>query len=592
MVAALKPDLEATAALLREPIATAERAFLGIGEGLGTTADLLGDLTATFDELPRVLEAEEVGAAAGHLRGVAAAAAAMAEGLTSERLALDRLATLNQTVTGLIARLRKTVGVINVLAINARIAATHIKAAGEDFSVFTSEIGRLGRAALDTIDGFAEEHERLVTLVLTAGANQAAFERSHKETLRTVADRLNANLASMNAHRHRAADRFDTIGNRSREITRGVGSAVVAMQIGDITRQRIEHVEQAIGTLLDGLTGRQAADSWSAPLSEDQQKRIIGAVCRLQAAQLTNAADDFDGELDRVVEVLDSLSADTQAIVALGGDIYGSTEAGGSFFGNLAAEIRTAESLMRECAAARRAVDEVASKVGATLGELLTRVRAIQAIEVDMRLVGLNTTLKCGRLGSQGRTLTVIAQELRTYANATVTDAHGVAAGLEAVAEAARALDIGAADALETGRIVTLDGQTAVAATTMETVESRLRDAILALRRDGERVTVFLRETSSGLGVRDAISGAVRNAIALLHRMVERAGTDPTASADIQERVKALLNTNYTMERERQIHCLLKADATIPAPACGGRAGAGMVAGPAAPAMAEDDIFF
>ena len=31
--------------------------------------------------------------------------------------------------------------------------------------------------------------------------------------------------------------------------------------------------------------------------------------------------------------------------------------------------------------------------------------------------MGLNTTLKCGRLGDLGRPLSIIAQELRVYAN-------------------------------------------------------------------------------------------------------------------------------------------------------------------------------
>ena len=46
------------------------------------------------------------------------------------------------------------------------------------------------------------------------------------------------------------------MGDRSKHMGERIGSAVMALQIGDITRQRIEHVEFALGLFNDVLLSK------------------------------------------------------------------------------------------------------------------------------------------------------------------------------------------------------------------------------------------------------------------------------------------------------------------------------------------------
>ena len=89
----------------------------------------------------------------------------------------------------------------------------------------------------------------------------------------------------------------------------------------------------------------------------------------------------------------------------------------------LAAANRAAIALLEDLRGAQTEGDSVMSGVLATTKALERNISAIQSLESDIRLMGLNTTLRSGRLGNEGRALTVIAQELRTCSNLTATEA-------------------------------------------------------------------------------------------------------------------------------------------------------------------------
>ncbi|MFX8453401.1 hypothetical protein ABTL48_20620, partial [Acinetobacter baumannii] len=85
-----------------------------------------------------------------------------------------------------------------------------------------------------------------------------------------IGQRLRQNLAAVAAHRRQAATAAMEIGRRSQAIAEGVGRTVVALQIGDITRQRLEHIDHAVAVLVRGLEPPvDAAAAISAAAGQD-----------------------------------------------------------------------------------------------------------------------------------------------------------------------------------------------------------------------------------------------------------------------------------------------------------------------------------
>jgi hypothetical protein len=540
-------DLAAVLQALDQPFEQAERKLLAIGEDLGRAADILGALVALFEALPQGLEHADLRRAVDHISEVIGEIRAIAQTLGDEQAVLDRLATLADEVSKRIERLGKTVGAISVLAINARIAAAKIDGKGEDFSVFTKEIGRLAQTAVDTIKSFAAENQRLVTFLRTASANQAAFEKAHKETLRLARQGLETSLGALAERRAQAISAAKTIGQRSDHIRAGIGAVVMALQIGDITRQRLEHVAEAVHLAEDGLGPGET-------LSAAQRQALTGTLVRLQSVQMSRAAGEFDSEIRRIVAALGGLVADAEGILRLGVDLYGAeTRTGGSFLTALGNELTGAERLIQDCAASRAEVDRIAGEAGQALGALLRRIDAVHGIEVDMRLVGLNTMLKCSRLGDEGRMLSVIAQELRSYANQTVEDARAVTEGLSAVSAAAEALT-GTQSGEAWAQFSALGAKTNASAAEFAAIGATLSDALATLGRDGRVVGALLKRTIEGIDFKDAIGQRLKGIIGHLDRIAASTATDAEDFAPIRRRALDRLASRYTMASEREIH--------------------------------------
>jgi len=561
--ASLAATLRDVAAAATEPFVPAERAILAIGERLCDASDALGRLTSVFETLPHELDHEDVRDTMQHLGAVAGTLSGIAGTLADERAALEDLAERAKSVGERAQRLHKTVAAVSVLAVNARIAAAHIDAEREDFSIFTVEIARLTATASGTIDRFAHELERLGGQLRSAAASQGAFERAHGADLRGAAARLEACLDAVRRRRDQAAAAAREIGTRSRRIAEGVSAAVRSLQIGDITRQRAEHVGHAM-EVLAGALAQDGDGGWSAALSEEQRAAVVSTVCRLQSTQAGRAAAEFEHEIRSLTTALLGLADESRAITGLGDRLYGAAQqgAGTSFLADLAAELGKAEALMGTCGEARAEVDRVAETASRSLASLVTEIEAVRGIEVDMRLVGLNTALKCGRLGTQGRTLSVIAQELRTYANHTVEDAQAVMAGLREVVGAAEALHRRGVEQ-SAARMALLGQETAAAVARLDTIGAGLSAALATLEGEGGGVARVLADTAAGITLHEDVGRALRAAAQRLEALAaSEAGGDEDADV-VRERVLAVLKGHYTMASERDIHDLFTGVETV-----------------------------
>lgn len=573
-------ELDGIARRLEKPQADIERVFAGISGHLTDAVSLLGGLTETFDRLTSALGREDLGQAVVDLKATADELVAMANAMDGERRSLQQLVVRANEISLMISRLQETVGAISVLAVNARIEATYVKAEGIDFSVFTSEIGRLARASRATIDRFSSGLNELAGLLGQAITQHDAFRNTQQRALCTVAERLGAGVRSVAGHREEAIARAEEIGRRSRAVSQTVASLIGALQIGDITRQRMEHIGHAFE-----LLAREDADGGELgrALDDGQRMSLAAAVCRLQSAQLTQTQESFDAELRRIVDELRLLAHEAAAIHAAGGGFQDSqSRQNVSFLDELAGDLEKAMELLRDSRKARTEVDSVASAVSATLSGLVGQVDAVNALEVEMRLVGLNTALKCGRIGDQGRALDVIAQELRAYANLTVQHADAVKQGMRDIDDMAHALNRnGANDAAE--HLAALERTTEAAVKHFEEAGGELDRALTSLDRDGERAAKVLEEASEIARGGD-VGHLLHDVLQHVARIIAAAPAGSEDIADLRDRLMAVARRNYTMASERVIHDLF--DGLDPT-------GKGSASAPTAKAAGSvDDILF
>jgi hypothetical protein len=555
-----------------------ETTFVGVGQNLSKSAGLLNEITKVFEALPARLQSAELEAASSLLGEVGTEAQKIAALFATEQDDLLRLVDVVADAAHPISGLRRAVKMMGIVAINARVVAAGVVGDSEDFVVFTTDIAKLSESATDTIQQFATAYAQLTAEVRQAALQRTEVQTVSSSTLNDLAVEMAKGLESLTDQRMAAVSGSAQTGQVTRQIFMRISKAVMALQVGDATRQRLEHVVLSLADLEHLLA---AADQTSEAASH-----FIG---NLNADQLQACADEFDVEVSEAGDALRDLAADARKIMEFSATLYGSEGDGFSALAGLSASVKRAVKVLRACEDERSKLERVASAVLATVRTLLNLVEAVQEIEGNMRLVSLNAAVKCAQLGPRGAALNVIARELRELTGVTVETAEAAMAGLHKAAKLAQAFGA-AANGDTAGKVGHLEHQASEALLTLEAMDSAQAGALSKLNRDGPNVIDLLEQAASTFAERANGSESLRDVA------IELAELTSGEASELPKTVSDILTTHfarYTMDVERQIHIARFGAHKHTTPEDAANDDAVVTAGPEAGASADvDDVFF
>jgi hypothetical protein len=553
---ALALQLGEIAATLPRAFAPADASFLAVGEKLSDAVGIFARLGELFATLQASLDDPELCRAAEALAGVGRDITELAEAVGEEEATLVRLRALNSEVARHIDGIRRTIRAISMLAVNAHISASDVDAEGENVASFAVRFKQLAGSARGTVAASAGLCDRLGKALDAARVCHAGFMLEHHQGLFLMGGQIAACVRAMDERRAGAAQVSRTIGAGSQQISADIGTAVMALQISDITRQRLDHVSEALATAVRGLgegADPAADEDWFAGLDMEQLQAVGVGVCRLGKAQIADALRNFDAERDRAAGSLRRLATEAEDLVTLGARGYGTGQDGfASFLAALEAELARAVALFRICQRHRAQVDAGMAPAAAALRDLLDQIAAVELIEEEIRLVSLNTAFLCQRIGSKGRVLATIAQELRGRAarlledvrklSAVVVEIGGVAGAFERTREARGA-----------AKIAAMEQKIAAALEPFSRGGVELAAALARLGPEGTAVGERLRASVATLSRLEDVGRTLRAVHRRLDRIAARGPEGARDEALRRERLR-LFPVCYTMASERAIH--------------------------------------
>jgi hypothetical protein len=554
-------DATALSARLEAAREVIESKFLDAGEMLSQAVDGIGTLLATMDTLTQALSPETSAATTRQLADTAARLSALPGQQAERRRIIGDLATRRAGLSHSVEDMRRSLAYMRAFTVSIRIAAGGITGADQEFDVFAQEMSARVEAGRAEVDGLDASLLALQLQLDEAGTQAEPLERRCAAMIPAVPDQLLASAAIIGQHNRRitaaTADSMALARDTHKKIARMLG----ALQIGDITRQRIEHVQSGLAAL--------AAIDPSVP--GEAQARIRSLVRHLLTVQLEATLDDFNREVAQVSLGLTGLARDASALLGLRNLVYGGDAAqAGGFLGTLEQRIGDAVKLVTEIETADGLTRETSRRVAETARILSGRLGAVQSIKTDVLFMSLNTSLKSSRLGEAGRPLATIAVELRSQAGQLERIANDCAGTLRELTGAAVSLAGDEAEGTEDA------GEGAGAA--LLTATAHIHEAgaaternIATLAAQGEAVLALLTRSSQRLDLQTEIGAALAAVLADLPG--EPAGPD-LCTAEIHAALGAILaplRATYTMAQERALHDALTAEwglaAAAPPPA-------------------------
>ena len=273
--------------------------FVQAGSTLATGIEAVDRVIAALDGITSALDAKMADDAVDSLETTARHLAALPAAQQARAVKLGAVAGAARAVNALVMDMHEVLRVLRIYGTNIKIAA-----AGEsDFVGFVDGMAErlgLGEQHLDAFLG------RLKDLTTGIGGVQQAERLLATECARVVPAvplRLAANAADLRGHIGRQADMARRVAGIARDMQQRIGIVLGALQIGDITRQRLEHVVAA----LEMLAARERAAA-----ADPAIEVVVGdQVHRLLAAQLLASADEFEREAALLLGSLTAMGPDT-----------------------------------------------------------------------------------------------------------------------------------------------------------------------------------------------------------------------------------------------------------------------------------------
>lgn len=534
---------EATAAI-EDVSSRIEDVFARVGRELGRGHLIFKELNQGLATLSEELSGAEIEGAAIALQEISARLSELAKALPAERALLGTIGNSTSEASALLKPLFKHIGMITIIARSARIEAASLDGDREGFLAFTQEAYDLGKAVQGSIEGCARDQQRLSDAVATASGRQKEFESRYARQLVSESAELGAAYSGLRDQRSKSSHLADLARASTRKIAEAVGGAIISLQAGDSTRQRLEHVCHGLG-----LASGSSPSIVPEPVASEDGAR---AICQLQAALLRDAQREFGGDIGQIVRALTAILHDAGSLVGHGRTLFGSEEGGSSsFLTRIKQTLAHASTLIATCEGAGHAVDEALAIVEDTLAKFRHAIAGLAEATVDITLIGMNAGLKASHLGSRGSAFVVIANELKATADQVSAGAGRLKPVLDSIERSAHELKELRVQGDPT-QLAKLEPQILQALREVEGGNERLGKLMSRLVDEGAEFE-GLMNSAQGLMTSLGEASATLPAVAARLETASAGAQRPQPQAQDQAILDDLF-ARYTMERERDVH--------------------------------------
>lgn len=538
-----RPDLRAVSDQLEAARSRIEERFVEGGKALMAAYDIVARLLAAIDGVTGALDDHACDEAATRLT-------ATLKGLTdlveSEAVAGKRLASVlanGEAITPRTRDMQRSLRYLTTCAMETRIAGAGVV----EFAQFADDVDKYVGSAIGQIDIFAAKVGELSAKLAAAceGGKNSSLDAQVSAVSSTLSSALDA------LHHRRAGLRRLAAGTSeiAKSVQEKVGKVLSALQVGDVARQRIEHVQAGIAILMDEVARCE---------SEQKAEALAEVAIRLLAAQTSAMIKDFTEQTRVVVASIEGLAKEAERVLALndraggGGDSMHAIEEGVSMARSVVGDIERSGVLAAEAYAATK---QVATELLSNMGN----IGNIRSVRDDIRVLAINAYLRSNRLGAKGRAVGVVAAEMNTYAARLGVAAEEILRRLSAMREAAAGID-----AEGHGQSVDIVGEVDGAVATLREASARtslhLKEATESGNAIAERIGHIAREIDFAKDLGEHLEACRRLFGSDGHLGLAEDLKDYTG---FSERLFAV----YTMAAERDIHRAILGAGNAPAPA-------------------------
>jgi methyl-accepting chemotaxis protein len=512
--------------------------FIPAGETLARLVEAMGAVLSGLDVMGRVLgdgsggdseAAEALLSAARQLREAPERQSERARQVTSLAAVMQKLGTLS-------AEIARILTVLEFYTVNLKIAA----AGADEFVEFANDMAVKLKSGSREVEAFNNQIKVMQSSLADMRRVDDVLARECARVIPQVPNRLVDEVQQL---RSRQAWLSQVAGNTRAIIMRlqgRVGTALAAMQVGDITRQRLEHV-------LDGCRALESLLADPAAVDPDGTR---GHMLRLYGDQLGDLTRDFIDQTGDLLDALGALGPDCAQLLG-NGRRDDTMHQSNDFLHDLSNCIADAHGMTGQLQRANEKATEIAEVVVQVVHALRQRVQAIESLRFDVDYMAINVNIRARRDAQIGRPVAVIADEIRICSQQLAE----LILGIGHVAD-----DLGVqSQAFENGHSMTgqpgVDTMLGNALQIIRQGASESEQAMADVDKRAQGIASMIDAASDELSICGTLSESLR---AMTDSFAVLAGRDEVdVAAQKPHPVEGLMGDmarKYTMSSERRVH--------------------------------------
>ncbi len=537
-VAAFEPALNVLEAELDLIASGLDKRFVDAGHSLAHAYDIVEKLIASLERVTNALDRDAADHAIATMRGNADRLARLPVVQADRQRSLDIIQQATSTVQEEVFRVDRTLDFLQICGRNIKVAA----AGAQGYSDFADAmISKLDVSEREMHQISKEVAQLAATVPCVVEVNRVLASECTR-LCPHVPDKLAGDAIGLQNNQVDTADRADRIATVARDIRAKLSASHGAMQIGDITRQRLEHAAQACRIVGTALADPKIA---SDPVAS---AALLGKVMSLLAAQVADATQDLQEQSGVLATSFQSIGTQLSAMLTLSGEGAAERGSDAAFLEVLEQSVAEVDSVTARLRDADIRSTRLGAEASVTVERLGQRLTTIYRVTHDVQIMAWNTDLRSFRMGRAGDGLARIAAEIRGLVKTLESVSGSVAAAFEQLNAAADA--ISSEPESETSKDSTLEAALDV----IRAGAQLTREGMLGLDQNAVMIRDLVTEMIGAVECEAVFSNPLLDIVTRFEGLATSCMQDDVVLTEQASRVFEDIRRTYTMSNERQVH--------------------------------------
>lgn len=534
---------------------TTEDEFLAVGAKLQEFYERSSEINSIANSLLETLSGESSHAIVDRLQSVLSDMEVYISNINVETqgscTVLGNVLILLDNISQPLEGFQKMYKTLRMLGISTKIESSRIGEKGVGFLTLARDVERLSLlvnekssnilARSSMLARMIADNIRYVNTNALAQINQLVGKLKNTE----------ANLKDLLNAYYNCSRLGETLAGLSVEASQDIGSIVSSLQSHDITRQQLEHVVEALETLVHDIE----ADS-----DGENIKQLVveaGDVCELQSAMLGFATSELINSMKATVDSLQHLSENQKMMTSQTEMVMSiDSNSGSSFIENISAGMSSVMDVLGKCVQAEQELSKTMTQILSTIGDVSGFVADIEEIGSEIDLIALNSQIMAAHTGIEGAALGVLAEAIKRLSLEAFTQTEVVAGALSQINGITGHIleDIDRKQSSnDSNAVVRMTSDFKGVIAELDSQNIRSSEILDALYSKVAGLTEDIERTAAGVTSHQTSRQMAEKVLTEINRIVEQARKHQPASPEFLKNLKHM-ESRYTMNSERRIH--------------------------------------